>query len=148
MKHLISARWLANPNYACSHFPHDFWSSYGSPIILSKWRFLKSSTDHIGLPFLTMFNIASRMIYIFWVCGPISFQHMSLVSFLDSHPTMHHYGIGVRVRLESESGTSTSWAIRSLLTVCPHCDRPKEVEEFPSWQGFMPCMHWSEWMEP
>ena len=28
VKFAISARWLANPNYTRSQFPHDFWSSY------------------------------------------------------------------------------------------------------------------------
>ena len=26
---LVQDNFLAHPNHACSHFPHDFWSSYG-----------------------------------------------------------------------------------------------------------------------
>ena len=44
IKHLISTQWLANSNRRCSHFPHNFWTSYNylihpqsetSPVI--KW---------------------------------------------------------------------------------------------------------------
>jgi hypothetical protein len=41
------------------------------------------------------------------------------VSFLDSHPTMYHSEIGVRFRLEIESGTSTSWAILEFANSMP-----------------------------
>ena len=49
MKHAICRRWLANPNWCHSFFPHNFWSSYEYLYyLLSKWRFLCSFNGHIG----------------------------------------------------------------------------------------------------
>ena len=28
MKHMVSMRWVANPNQSCSQFPHNLWSLY------------------------------------------------------------------------------------------------------------------------
>jgi hypothetical protein len=75
---MICTRWLANPNWGRSHFPHDRWSSYGYLIhyqnedfkMLSKWS-CRSSPNMLTME-------PNIMVIIFGTYSPISFWHMSL----------------------------------------------------------------------
>ena len=73
IKYLISTRWLANPNWGCSHFPQIPWSSYD---YLIRHQSEDSHAHHIltKVPPI-MLTIESRKV--FWACSPISFKHMS-----------------------------------------------------------------------
>jgi hypothetical protein len=59
MKQPISVRWLANPNCAHSHFPHNFRKSHEYPIQCQS-EDSELVNDHIG-PAI-MLTIASRMV--------------------------------------------------------------------------------------
>ena len=48
MYHDISQRLLANPNYACSHFPHIYWSSYEYLSHYESEVLVSLENDHIG----------------------------------------------------------------------------------------------------
>ena len=55
MKRTISVRWLANPNRARNHFPHDFWSSYeyliywAKILVLIKWSYLPPAPSMLSI---------------------------------------------------------------------------------------------------
>ena len=75
---MISTRWLANPDWGHSHFPHYFWSSCDYLINLInfwKWKFSSSLNGHIDHPIIL--TIESRIAIIFWTCSPFSFNYMS-----------------------------------------------------------------------
>ena len=47
MTHVISARWLANPNHACNHLWQYLWSSY----LLWNQKHLSSQSSYMGSPY-------------------------------------------------------------------------------------------------
>jgi hypothetical protein len=88
-KHAISARWLANPNCACSHLPLSFGAHINicfiikvKILMLIKWSYTSPPTKK-----KIMLNIEPRIVSIFWACSPIYLKHLSfVVSVLRSTP--------------------------------------------------------------
>ena len=108
-------KWLANPNWGCSHFLHKFWSSHEYLFII-KVKILVLLNGHIGPPpKLCWSMIECKMVISVWACGPIFSNHMSFwYLFLEPHLTTYHSNIGVRLRQVTELGICTLHLMSTL----------------------------------
>ena len=116
MKHANSARWLANPNRACSHLPRNFWTL--CEFFIQYQRSSCSLSGHIDPPPI-MLTIEFRPVSLFWAHSPITSKRLcSWCPLLDPHLTTYRWNIGVKncccvgIRLVSQNRANL------LLDVC------------------------------
>lgn len=128
MKHATSTRWLDNPNWGCSHFPLNFWSSIG--YVFKYQSDCSCAHDRsyiiIYVPPIKL-TIELRIIVIFWTHGPISFEHMFICyMFLKPHQLTYNSNIGVRLRVVTTLGMSTLCSMwighKSTYHLCWRCN--------------------------
>jgi hypothetical protein len=103
-----SVGWLVNLICPCSHLAHYLLNSYGFLIHYQKWRFLCSSSGHIGPPpqkswllSLEWLAYSEHVIwYILSMCPP-------WYQFIDPHLITYHLSIGVQIIVVLEIGQFT-----------------------------------------
>ena len=80
IKYAISARWLANPNYACRHSPHSFWRFY-EYLIHGQSKDSSSYQMMIYVP-ANMLTLVSIKVNLFWASNPNLFTRHSFLVFV------------------------------------------------------------------
>ena len=124
MKYTISARWLANPNYACNYLLQIFGVHANNLFIIK----VKISHTH----YMVDIWVAPIISNIFWTCSPISSKHMSIsYPFLYPQITTYLSNIGVQIIGVFDLGAYAImlyWVQSFLFLVCFVCLNVSHVE--------------------
>ena len=135
VKHTPSTRWLANPNQGCSHFHHNFGSSYEYLIYINKVKIHVLIKWSYRPPHLCL--LLSLELLSYFEHSPIFFNHMSFwYLFLELHSATYHSNTGARIRSITRLSTST------LAKIIEHliCMEAKDhTNSFSGWSWSPPC---------